>query len=398
MSRDFSTEGVTPSQGVRAGHKPHTQNRLTIHQVQTLVLAEECAEPTLFFPPDMFKRFQKLEVKIARRDQETESSDSSESGKSEKDKQLITAVNKLDTASERFQRRNDELDKRLLMNLRANIRDHDTVEEILNKVLKAYHDPTLADDALDFLIETSDGELLQKIIEAKNILNARMGVEIRAGRNMTSIARDFSTKELGNPTALRNMYRDLVTNPREAPVLFEELSKEFPYAKMKTVIEFLYRSVGADLKSKGPSISRAELHNLMSETRNMQAVMGIYRFFKSRMKLISSSFDKQGLPMPNKLTFELIARMFMKFLQERYPSADKVLALASELGISDSILAEIIIYTQMRDGVRHIAPRLFKSEQHRQDVLTALLQALEDLEQEMEGEEEEEESENEEET
>lgn len=395
MERDLSTKGITPTQGTKGPHHTHAHTRLSVHQVQNLALAEEFIEPTLFFPQDMFKRFQKLEIKVGRRDQETESGDTSESGKSEKEKQKIAAVTKLDTASERFKRQNDELDKRLLLNLRANIQDTDSPEEILAKVLRSYHDPTLADDALDFLIETSDGELRENVITAKTILNERMGVEVRAGRNMTALARDYSTQELGSPTALRNMYRDLVTNPRDAPVLFEELSKEFPYDKMKSVIEFLFRSVGADLKSKGPSISRAELHNLMSETRNMQAILGIYRFFKSRMKLVSSAFDRQGLPMPNKLTFELIARMFMKFLQERYPSADKALMLAQELGISDSLLAEIIIYTQMRDGVRHIAPRLFKSEQHRQDVLSALIEALEELDKELEGEGEGEEEEEE---
>jgi type III secretion protein W len=92
-----------------------------------------------------------------------------------------------------------------------------------------------------------------------------------------------------------------------------------------------------------------------------------------------------------RLTFEMLAKQFMKAVQERYPSADKILQLGIQLGLSEELLAQVIILTQMRDGIRQVAPKLFKSDQHRQDLLSAFLDAIEELDERLEEEEEEEE-------
>jgi type III secretion protein W len=80
----------------------------------------------------------------------------------------------------------------------------------------------------------------------------------------------------------------------------------------------------------------------------------------------------------------------MKAIQERYPSADKIMQLGTQLGLSEELLAQIIVFTQMRDAVRQVAPKLFKSDQHRQDVLNAFIDAIEELDERWEEEDEEE--------
>jgi type III secretion protein W len=113
------------------------------------------------------------------------------------------------------------------------------------------------------------------------------------------------------------------------------------------------------------------------------------------MKLIENAYKGKGYKFG--LTFEMLAKIFVQYLKERYPSMDKVLALAAKLGLSDEELEQIIVFTQMRDAIRGVAPKLFKSEQHRQDVLMSFLEALEDLEERLEEEEEEEKEDEEEE-
>ena len=88
----------------------------------------------------------------------------------------------------------------------------------------------------------------------------------------------------------------------------------------------------------------------------------------------------------------------MRAIQERYPSADKVLQLASLLGISDELIAQVIVFTQMRDALRQVAPKLFRSNQHRQDLLNAFMDAIEELDEQLEEEEEENEKEDSEES
>ncbi len=312
-----------------------------------------------------------------------------ETEKTDNDRELVE-VQKLDEISDFYERKNHELQATKLVLLKTRIKKEDTADDILAKVLESYSDCSLADEALDFLLETSTGELADKIKQAKQKLNEQLGRQTKAGRNMGATAREYAQEGLGSPTALRDMYRDITGNPRDAPTLFEELSNAYDFEQMNSVIQFLLHALGGDLKSKGPSISKAELHRHIADARSMQAILGVYRFFKSRMKLIHQSFERASLMPSIKLHFEILSKLFMAYLQDRYPSTDKVLQLAVQLGISRTLLGQIIIYTQMRDAVRQIAPKLFKSEQHKQEVLLSFMEALEELDDKLEDEKEEE--------
>lgn len=366
------------------------QQQVSSSQLNLYAISQEASDEELngitdsaFNPLAIARRFETLEVKSKRRGKEEETS------KTEKEEQMIVEVEKVEETSQQYQKRNPELLSRTLLLLKSRVSRDDSKEEILRKVQETYKDYSLADEALDFLLETADPELARTLRQAKEDLNALYGREVRAGRNMGAQSREFSKAGLGDPSGLRNMYRDVTANPREASTLFEELNGKFSYEKMKSVIDFLLHSLGADMKSKGPSISRGELHRLMSETRTLQAVLGIYRFFKSRTNLIASAFQRQGLTLPSRLGFELLSKHFIKLVQERYPSADKALLLALEMGIAAEIEAQLIIYAQLRDAVRQVAPRLYRSDKHRQDVLMMFINALEELDERIEEEEKE---------
>ena len=195
---------------------------------------------------------------------------------------------------------------------------------------------------------------------------------------------------LANAGALRELYRDITANPREATELFEELIQRFNYKKMREALKFLLSALGADMTAKGPSISRAELQSLMGEVRNMQAILGVYRFFLGRGRLVSQQFKQNGLESSSRLHFEELSKRLVQLLKERYPSPAKILSMAEQLGIRDDIMAQIIIFTQFRDAMRGVSPRLFKNEKHRQDMLMTLIEALSELEDSLEEDEEEE--------
>lgn len=339
------------------------------------------ADEAAFNPVNMARRFETLEEKRKKiREERTEKTE---------DKGAI--VKEVEETAELYSRNNPELNSRALLMLRSRLSSKDTPEEILRKILEAYPDHSLADEVIDFLIDTSEGDLNLANKRVKEDLNESHGREVRAGRNIAQQAREFSQQGLGTPTGLRDLYREITGNPRDAPTLFEELSLKFSFQQMNPMIKFFLHALGADLKSKGPSISRGELHRLMTEGRNLQAILWVYRFFQSRMSLIRASFEKYGLLYPTALTFEMLAKNFVHLLVERYPNMDKVLQLALKLGISSELVAQLIIFTQMRDAVRMVAPKLFRSDQHRHDVLLSFLEALEELEEKLEEEEEKEE-------
>jgi type III secretion protein W len=332
----------------------------------------------MFNPMALTRNAQTLDRRVRER---TRSDTPKETAEAEEETALIP-IEKVEEVAEEFQRKNHELQARTLLSLRSRIKQGDTAEEIIRKLQATYQDIALADEALDFLVYTLDPETRRRATEAKEILTLKYGREILAGRNMGAEARTFSEQGLGSPTALRDLYRSITGNPREPAALFQELSDAFPYEKLKIVIEFILHALGADMKAKGPSISRAELQRLFSDTRSMQAILGVFRFFKSRMSLIAGAFDRKGLVLPSRTTFELLARLLVRFLQEKYPSVEKALSLSQSLGIADEAAAQLVIYTQFRDAIRQVSPRLFKSDQQRQEMLTCFIDTLEELEKE----------------
>lgn len=350
-------------------------------------LAEQGSE---FNPLSMGKNFKELQ-NLQKKD--TELVDTSTESQEEMTNENLQKI------AEQCCKKNPELNPRSLLLLFRGLKQSDTTDQILNKIRATYPDASLADEVLDFLIEgtKSNKALKDKLTITKEEFNQSSGREIRAGKNIQEAARQFAQEGLGNPTALRDLYRDIIGNPREAPVLFDELANAFPFPKMKMVIDFILHSLGQDMKSKGPSISKEELQRLFSETRTMQAILGVYRFFFSRLTLMQGEFKRNDLTMPSTVNFQTLSRAFITIIKDRYPNAQKILNFAQLLGVSEEIIAKIIVFTQMRDALRETSPKLFKSEQHRQDMLMTFLEALSSLEDELEAENEEDEEDEEEE-
>ncbi len=390
------TDDVTPVSGsaentqeTQQAEREESAMRAAARQDQSADRFTQWAETgVLFNPRQLQKKFEKLEEKVRRHEE------GQKSAKSEKEQQTKgeqPGINK--QVAENYYKKNPELQPKTLLLLQSRINPEDDQETILSKLQDTYADKSLADEALDFLIDTAGNkeELRKKLIDSKERFNAEFGQDIRAGRNIAQQARQFSQAGLGNPTALRDLYREITTIPREPHDLFKELSKKFQFSDMKNIIDFILHSLGADMKAKGPSISKAELQRLFSEARSMQAILGLFRFFFGRMNMIQGQFNRFDLTMPSRINFELLAKLLMELIEERYPSADKILKLAYTLGISEELAAQIIIFSQYRDALRHISPKLFKSEKHRQELLMTLIETLSDLEDELEEEEEDEE-------
>lgn len=86
------------------------------------------------------------------------------------------------------------------------------------------------------------------------------------------------------------------------------------------------------------------------------------------------------------LNFEILAKLFFDIVEERYPSAEKIKQLVSRLVnplVKDSLentYLQISVLNVMRDMVKEVSPRLYRTSQHRDDMYLAIIEALEDLE------------------
>ncbi len=301
-----------------------------------------------------------------------------------KDKKILEVSKKgEDDLADGYNKRNPELPKERLREMRSQIREGASADEILETVDRFFKDPTLADEALEYLSKSTSGDLQSSVLRAKELLNEQKGREIIAGRNVDAAAKAYAEKGTGaTPTELRDLYRDITGTPRDHNLLFEELSKQYDFTSLKMVVAFLLKGLGFDLKSKGPSIQQAELIRLLTEVRNLQSILWVYLFFKGRMRLIQRELKKYKIPGKN-LTFELLAKGYIKLVEERYPSLTKVLQFAEKLGLRE-LPTRIVILTQFRDATRQLAPRLYKTPKQRQDLLLVLIETLEELEEKLE--------------
>ncbi|MBA3721825.1 MAG: hypothetical protein H0W88_05435 [Parachlamydiaceae bacterium] len=91
---------------------------------------------------------------------------------------------------------------------------------------------------------------------------------------------------------------------------------------------------------------------------------------------------------------EALADCFMKLVEERYPSPERIIQLVSALlpNEDDSIntLKKKIIYVNMmRDSVKEVSPNyVYRSMQHRDELFSAILEASEELEDDLQDLEE----------
>jgi type III secretion protein W len=274
-----------------------------------------------------------------------------------------------------------------LLKLATQIKAGSTPEEILEKTLDMFSDPFLADEALRFLLENADPELqsgyIEKLKLARQRLNEdkKMSDRIKAGKTLRNAAFEAQKQKLGTASDLHALYKELANNPRDLPTLFDDLSNKYNYKELLKITNFLLSTFGKDLKSEGTNIEKGYLSNLLKEIKVLQAVVGIYRFFRSKVQLTKKLFVQQHTELPQILTFEQMSKSFMNIARDRYPTPDKVLSIAFKLGVEKSIPAQIVVLERFRDAIYEVSPgQVYNSPQHKDDVLKAIIEALEQLE------------------
>ncbi|MFZ4099872.1 MAG: HrpJ domain-containing protein [Chlamydiia bacterium] len=292
--------------------------------------------------------------------------------------EAVEAVSEVDDASSRFHDRNPELLKNSLELLHARCQSAETAEEILEIVQEFYADPSLADEAMIFLAETTTNAVKRALVEeARSILNKRYEKEIRSGRNIQSTVQKYAASGLDQPSSLRSLYRDVVDTHREPAQLFEELAKRFTYDELKQVIKFLIHCLNNELKDSVLRPERNDIVHLMGECRVLSAILGVYYFFASRQKELLRQFTTYGLKASKELYFENLARMYCRFVDDRYPIAEKVLQSADKLMLAGNLVGQTLVFNLFEQAVDFTAPRLYRTPQAREDLQKAFQKAVE---------------------
>ena len=370
---------IVPMNNLLIQHKAHATKAKVVPSPGKL---SEYIENSLFNPSQQARRFDDLR-KLKGNEKKEESAETNGN-----EEFHIKAVTESEGTAARFEENNPELAAKTLQILSGLISEKDTPEQTLSKIFSVYPDPALADEALDYLIETAKPNTKELLQKTKTLLNHDYERQVKSGRNIGALSRQFSKEGLGSPTALRDLYRDVTEEQRPPLKLFDELVEKYPFDKLQGVIAFMLHSLGTDLKSKGPSIVRADLLRLIEETRSLQGILGVFRFFYSRSKILDKKFEDLNLERPQLTNFKVLARLLIKMLQERFLSPEKILETAKYLGIEEEVEAQIAVYSEMYESLRQISPRYFRSQKHKHELIDTFLETLDELEEDAEEENE----------
>lgn len=292
-----------------------------------------------------------------------------------------------------FAKKNPELSKETLENiLKELVRRHGESEDGLSAqdvedlVLAYYPDPYLANDVLNFLIESTEGGLNDTVRDAQGNHEELYPREIQIGKNISEEARTFESRGLDSPSKLREWYRSAVTSTAgqvKTTDLFLKMMDRFGFEKLVKANHFYLAALGADLRKGGLSVP--ELADKVHQVRSLQAIVNVFRMSRMRMRVIDKALNyyaKLGVreQLPPGFDFQSLGRLTMNILQDRNISKDTILQKVRAQGFGNSEVAMMCVIQQMSLMLNDLdSHRVFMSPVHKEQTEKAFKETCEFL-------------------
>ena len=221
--------------------------------------------------------------------------------------------------------------------------------------------------------EDPSNELIPILKEVTENLLAESGPEIRAGLNISTAAVDFSEKGLGEIQSLRDFYRENILNYESLSKLYDALLKNFDEDDFEKAVFFLIEAVGNDLRSQGPSISPAQLKQIMDDLYRLEVVGNFHRDCASLIEQIQNLFELKIFLTPSELAGKILS-----LREEKWLVSSKVENLIKDTGISN-LEAKIFFLTELKKIVRTIPLKVFEDLDQREKFLAVIQETLDNM-------------------
>ncbi len=159
-----------------------------------------------------------------------------------------------------------------------------TEEDIRQAVGEHFKDSSDQYSALSFAEDTlkregGNPELLAKLGAVKAQLMKDAGPAIRSGLNIAADVLSYARQGLGNPAALRDLYRDSILGGQSIGSMYTAILKRYDESQFSQSLEFLLRAAGSDLDGKlmGSSMEAPQLKNAIDDIYHVQALGNTHR-------------------------------------------------------------------------------------------------------------------------
>lgn len=146
--------------------------------------------------------------------------------------------------------------------------------------------------------------------------------EIEVGRNLIDVADAIVEQGKAETPETLAYLREIIHTPEDLITKYNHYKgRGYGPEDIKKETNAILSYIGTQFKKT--DILPAEMHVLMKQTRTAQALLQIFRTFKKSEKLFQKLCNAKGIE-PPPLNFEVFSTVFMKLVEERYPSAERI--------------------------------------------------------------------------
>ena len=272
---------------------------------------------------------------------------------------------------------NREFLVRLLRNMRNGQATGNLPSErdLLKELARGSTDPSHQFAMLDILeqaLGSGEDALRALVRQAKAMLTAEKGAEIRAGINLAEEvnARATTPEEMRE---LRDMYRSEVVGFTKPQECFRSLLAARGAEGLKDAIDFLIAGCGADLQSSSPSMEAAALGRILTDLQCVQVLQTVLDALTALGKRMDKQFGETCL-----LDGEGLTERVLDLTEQSFVAASAIAHLIGDCGMK-ALLARMDFARELTSLFRKLSPRLFAREGDRQQLVDAAQEHLDEL-------------------
>ena len=225
------------------------------------------------------------------------------------------------------------------------------------------------DEAAEQDADPALGAALEEAIAA---LEGESGPAIRAGLNVSTVARRFAGKETGDIQRLRDFYREVVLDCEDINAAYERVVKDHPGKSFDEAVRFMLKALGADLAASTQTVSKVRLKQIMDDMYQLKSLNSVHEQCEDLIRRVQRNFDATpGATASRDLLSELLTA------QDRtWQGADAFSRLPRKVGVSGDE-AEIYLLQGFRELVRFVPLKAFGDDMTRRErVMVSIQQAL----------------------
>lgn len=246
--------------------------------------------------------------------------------------------------------------------------------DLLKQLGRGSGDPSHQFAMLDILEKAvgGDGKLEGVVREAKRMLEAEKGAEVRAGINIAQEvnARAKTPEEMKD---LRDLYRGETIGFKNPQHCFRSLVESRGAERLGESVDFLTKSCGIDLQNPSPSQSPEELRRILVDLQCVNVLKSMLDSCEGLTRKIPRLFQETSL-----LNGLALAGKVADLTEDPFPSADSFASLQGSCGFAKRE-TKIYFNTQLMDVMRSLSPRLFAEDGDRFKLLDAAQEHLDSL-------------------